>query len=196
MLKKKECQPRILIVSLSASEPSVGRRCVPTIVAALDKAGAAAVHRDIRDLPPVWVDKRKLKEFPPAYAELYAEMEASDGVMLVVPIYCYTMSGAAKSVIEIIGDALTMKPVAIVTAAGSHRSHLAIRDLMASMMFEQDTICFPKTVQATEEMLTRKKDKPNKELEERLTALATKFVAFAVALKPFVVEHGGNDDEE
>jgi NAD(P)H-dependent FMN reductase len=174
----------------------VGRQCIPTIETALGKAGAATNHRDIRDLPPVWVDKRKLEEFPPAYAELYAEVEASDGVILVVPIHCYTMSGAAKSVTEIIGDALTLKPVAIVTAAGSHRSHLATRDLMASMMFEQETICFPGTVQATEEMLTLKKDKPNKELQERLTALATKFVAFVVALKPFVVEHGGNDDEE
>ena len=194
MAKKKEGQPRILIVSLSASEPSVGRLCVPTLETAFSKAGAAVTLRDIRDLPPVWVDKRELEEFPPAYAALYAEVEASDGVLLVVPIHCYTMSGAAKSVTEIIGDALTLKPVAIVTASGSHRSHLAIRDLMVSMMFEQETICFPGTVQATEEML--KKDKPNKELQKRLTVLATKFVAFVVALKPFVVEHGSADNQE
>lgn len=194
MPKTTDGQPRILIVSLSASEPSVGRHCVPTLEAALTKAGAAVTLRDIRELPPVWVDKRNLEEFPPAYVDLNAEVEASDGVLLVVPIHCYTMSGPAKSVTEIIGDALALKPVAIVTAAGSHRSHLAIRDLMASMMFEQETICFPGTVQATEEMF--KKDKPNKELKKRLTILATKFVAFVVALKPFVVEHGGNDDEE
>jgi len=193
MPKTDQGQPRILILSLSASEPSVGRLCVPTLETALRKAGAAITRRDIRELPPVWVDKRKLEEFPPAYADLYAEVEASDGVLLVVPVHCYTMSGAAKSVTEIIGDALSLKPVAIVTAAGSHRSHLAIRDLMVSMMFEQETICFPGTVQATEEMF--KKDKPNKELQERLTDLTTKFVAFVVALKPFVVEHGGNDEE-
>jgi NAD(P)H-dependent FMN reductase len=193
MSESNDDEPRILIISLSASEPSVGRQCVPTLEAALREAGAAVTVRDIRDLPPVWVDKRKLEEFPEPYAKLYADVEASDGVVLVVPIHCYTMSGPAKSVTEIIGDALTLKPVAVVTAAGSHRSHLAIRDLMASMMFEQETICYPGTVQATEDMV--KRAKPNPELRERLTTLATKFVAFVVALKPFVAAHSSEDEE-
>jgi NAD(P)H-dependent FMN reductase len=196
MTSKKENQTRILIISLSSSEPSVGRRCIPILQSALTKAGAAVTLKDIREFPPIWVDNRKLEEYPPAFVDLYLEAQASDGVVLIVPIYCYTMSGVAKSVTEIIGDALNLKPVAMVTAAGSTRSHLAIRDLMSSMMFEQETICFPETVQATSEMLIIEKDEPNSELHERLTALATKFTAFVVALKPFVNQHTANCDEE
>src|SRR5262245_43787893 len=175
---------RITILSLSASEPSVGRQCIPTLEAALKGAGASPEVRDIRDLPPVWVDKREVSEYPQGYADLYAQVEASDGVILVLPIHCYTMSGPAKTITEIMGDALTRKPVAVVSAAGSPRSHLAVRDLMASMMFEQETICFPGTVQATEDML--RKGSPNKELRERLTTLGTEFVSFVQALRPFV----------
>lgn len=186
--------PRILIISLSASEPSIGRQCVPTLEGALKDAGAKSVMRDIRDLPPVWVDKRDSREFPPPYGALYAETASCDGVVLVVPIHCYTMSGPAKSVTEIIGEALTRKPVACVSSAGSHRSHLAIRDLMASMMFEQGTLCYPGTVQATEEMFTR--GMPCTELRQRLSTLATEFVAFVQALRPFVAEHGGVKEED
>ncbi|MDW8244618.1 MAG: NAD(P)H-dependent oxidoreductase [Thermogemmata sp.] len=184
MSENNSGKPRILILSLSASEPSIGRRCVPTLKAALSEVGASVTLWDIRDLPPVWVDKRKLDEFPTVYLNLYHEVKMSDGVILVVPIHCYTMSGPAKSVTEIIGEALTLKPVAFVTAAGSIRSHLAIRDLMNSMMFEQETICYPGTVQAVEEMIEM--GHPNPELRERLNALAKKFVAFVVALSPFV----------
>ena len=105
-------------------------------------------------------------------------------MILVFPIHCYTMSGPAKTITEIMGDALTRKPVAMVSAAGSPRSHLAVRDLMASMMFEQESICFPRTVQASEDML--RKSSPNKELHQRLTTLGTEFLAFVQALRPFV----------
>ena len=182
--------PRILILSLSASEPSVGRLCVPVIASALREAGATITACDIRDLPPVWVDKRELEAFPPAYADLNAAILASDGVILVVPIHCYSVSGSAKIVTEIVADALALKPVAIVTAAGSLRSHLASRDLMASLMFNQESLCYPGTVQATDEMLQGKK--PNKELRGMLADLATHFVEFAACLRPFVAKFGGS----
>jgi len=191
MSKRSQGPPRILILSLSASEPSVGRLCAPTLATALREAGAQTTACDIRDLPPVWVDKKELDGFPPAYAELAADIEASDGVILLVPIHGYSASGSAKAVTEIVAEALALKPVAIVTAAGSLRSHLAIRDLMMSLMFDQEALCYPGTVQATDEMLQGKK--PSKELRVRLTDLATKFVAFAVCLRPFVAKFGGQE---
>jgi len=182
-------QPNIMVLMLSASEPSVGRLCVPTLQLALHEAGATSAAWDIRSLPPVWVDKRELHEFPPAYTELAEAIEESDGVILVVPIHCYAVSGSAKTVTEIVADALTLKPVAIVTAAGSTRSHLAPRDLMTSLMLNQDSICYPGTVQATEDLMQGKR--PNKELRGRLVDLVTHFVAFVSALRPFVSEFGG-----
>jgi NAD(P)H-dependent FMN reductase len=173
---------------LSASDPSVGRLCVPALQLALREAGATSAAWDIRSLPPVWVDKRELHEFPPAYSELAEAIEASDGVVLVVPIHCYAVSGSAKTVTEIVAEALTRKPVAIVTAAGSTRSHLAPRDLMTSLMLNQETICYPGTVQATEDLMQG--TRPNKELRGRLADLAAHFVSFVSALQPFIDEFG------
>ena len=179
---------QIAVLSLSASEPSVGRYCLPTIEDALRIAGAYPITFDIRELPPIWVDKRELQEFPSAYVSLYSAVQEADGVILIVPVHCYTSSGAAKAVTEVIGDALTRKPVGIITAAGSHRSHLAARDLMASMMFEQETLCYPGTVQATDAML--KGTEPDAELQRRLVKFCSKFVAYTSALRPFINQFG------
>jgi hypothetical protein len=89
---------------------------------------------------------------------------------------------------EIVGDAFTRKPVAFVTAAGSLRSHLAVRDLMASMSFEQETICFPKTVQITSEDFssTKKLKSPAK---NRLSVLAKEFPTFVRSIAAFTKAH-------
>ena len=152
---------RITILSLSASEPSVGRQCIPTLEAALKGAGASVEVRDIRDLPPVWVDKRELLEFPEGYANLYAQIESSDGVILVFPIHCYTMSGPAKTITEIMGDAL-------ISEAGRYvRPPPALPEPSGSpwpgwpgMMFGAGVDLLPRTVQASEDML--RKSSPRK----------------------------------
>lgn len=181
---------KILILSLSASEPSVSRLAALEFRKLLEAISLQVSFIDIRTLPPIWVDKRDLEELPPEYVQLAKLTEAAAGVVMFFPIHCYSMSGAAKSITEVIGDALTRKPVAVVSAAGSMRSHLAVRDLMASMMFEQETICFPKTVQLTESDLSKAK-KLNAAIRKRLKTLASEFVDFTKALAPFVKNHPG-----
>jgi len=179
---------KILILSLSASDPSLSRLAALEFRKLLEAISVPASFVDIRTLPPIWVDKRDLEELPPEYARLAKLTEESAGVAMFFPIHCYTMSGAAKAITEVIGDALTRKPVAVVSAAGSLRSHLAVRDLMASMIFEQETICFPKTVQLTETDLSKAK-KLNAPMRKRLRTLASEFVDFTKALAPFIKKH-------
>ncbi len=181
---------KILILSLSASEPSVSRLAALEFRKLLEAISVQVSFIDIRALPPLWVDKRDLEELPPEYAQLAKATEDAAGVVMFFPIHCYSMSGAAKSITEIIGDALTRKPVAVVSAAGSMRSHLAVRDLMASMVFEQETICFPKTVQLTEADLSKSK-RLNAAIRKRLKTLASEFVDFTKALAPFIKNHPG-----
>ncbi len=173
----------LCILSLSASEKSVGRVCAQV----LRNIWLAAGHRveliDIRSLPPVWVDNRGLAALPQPYAEVDAAIRSAEGVVLVYPVYCYTASSPAKAITEVFGAAFERMPVAMVVAAGSVRSHLAVGDLMQSMMFEQGTICFPKTVMATSADLDGAC--PRCELDLRLRELSSEFVWFAQALSTY-----------
>jgi NAD(P)H-dependent FMN reductase len=181
---------KILILSLSASEPSVSRVAAFEFNLMLKTAAIETDLIDIRNLPPIWVDKRDLANLPSEYQELNRATTDANGVVMFFPIHCYSMSGGAKAITEIIGDALTRKPVALVSAAGSMRSHLAVRDLMASMIFEQETICFPKSVQLTEADLSKQR-KLQAPIRQRLQTLASEFVDFTNALIPFVNSHPG-----
>lgn len=182
---------KILILSLSANPESLSRRAAVEFQRLLDSAKVAADLIDIRSLPPIWVDGRDLEKYPKEYTKLNEAVGGASGIVIFMPIYCYTVSSPAKTISEVIGDALTRKPVAFVTAAGSLRSHLAVRDLMASMSFEQETICFPKTIQVTSEDFSSVK-KLKKSAKGRLSTLATEFPAFVRAVAGFVKTHPGN----
>jgi NAD(P)H-dependent FMN reductase len=181
----------VLILSLSANPDSLSRRAAGEFQRMLASAKVTTDLIDIRSLPPVWVDGRDLEKYPKEYTKLNEAICRASGIVFFMPIYCYTVSSPAKTISEIIGDALTRKPVAFVTAAGSLRSHLAVRDLMASMSFEQETICFPKTVQVTNEDFSSAK-KLRKPAKGRLLSLAVEFPAFVHAVAGFVKNCPGN----
>lgn len=182
---------KILILSLSANPESLSRRAAAEFQRLLEAAKVETDLIDIRSLPPIWVDGRDLAQYPEEYTKLNETATAASGIVIFMPIYCYTVSSPAKTISEVIGGALTRKPVAFVTAAGSLRSHLAVRDLMASMSFEQETICFPKTVQVTSEDFSPDK-KLNKSAQDRLSTLAAEFPAFVRAFAGFVEMHPKN----
>lgn len=176
--------PRFVILSLSASDRSVSRSCVPFLVDALRSSGHSASVTDIRDLPPVWGRKGGISVYPEPYRALFEEVRHAAGVIFCLPIYCYTASGAAKTVTEIIGGqggVMHDKPAAFVVASGTQRSHLAVRDLMASMAFEQQTLCWPKHVQVTGGDLDEA-GAIGAETQRRLAVLAREFAAFAEAI--------------
>lgn len=174
-------QTTIHIISTSASENSVSRNCISTLTSSLKSLNVKVSETDIRDFTPVWVDDRDLEEYPEEYQDLYKTVEAVDAIIFVLPIYNYTISSPAKAISEIIGDALERKPVAFLAAAGTLRSHLAIADFMKSMMFEQETLCFPSYVMVTKNDLID--NNPNEEVSERIKKFATDFTLFAQSNK-------------
>lgn len=145
-----------VVISLSASENSISRTCLPLVVEQLGKTNSTAeninvvTRWDIRDLPPLWVNNRNLSEYPELYQQLFQQIKTADGIVLAFPIYCYTMSSATKALSEIMAAALSYKPVCFLTAYGSLRSHLAVGDLMLSMTFEQQSLCYPKHISLEE----------------------------------------------
>jgi NAD(P)H-dependent FMN reductase len=173
----------LTILSLSASEQSVGRICAHALKSELLTKGYHVDLFDIRSLPPVWVDNRGLAALPAGYAAIDTAIRKSHGVVLVHPIYCYTASSPAKAITEIFGDALEKMPVGMIVSAGSVRSHLAVGHLMMSMMFEQGTVCFPKAVMATKDDLDN--GVPRQELIGRISDFAIDFARFARALQAY-----------
>lgn len=169
-----------LIISHSASEPSHSRTAAPIILQFLTDAKRTAEIIDIRDLPPVWINADGLDGMPPPYAELNKKIERASGVIFLGPIYCYSASSIMKFTSEIFNKALTKKPVAFVVAAGTSRSHLALGDLAMSMVFEQETFCFPRHV-----ILTYEDFNFPEEITKRLHDLAMDFVLFTEAVNYF-----------
>jgi NAD(P)H-dependent FMN reductase len=173
------------ILSLSASTVSVSRSCVPAVQHSLTALGHASNVTDIRDLPPVWSSNIKVPDLPDPYTQLFNRVQAADGVIFCLPIYCYAASGAAKTVSEILGGhggALTRKPVAFVVASGTMRSHLAVRDLMSSMAFEQFSYCYPRHVGVQSEDLLAD-GSPSRLLVDRINEISKEFIRFCVAIR-------------
>jgi FMN reductase len=174
---------KLSILSLSASETSVSRVCARALKDAWIGGGQSVALIDICSLPPRWVNDEGLPDLLPEYAAADAELRGSDGIVLAHPVYCYTASSPAKAITEIFGQAFEKMPVGFITSAGTIRSHLAVGDLMLSMMFEQSTLCFPKSVLATKEDLDG--DLPGPELTARIRVFADDFARFARALGPY-----------
>ena len=173
----------ISVVSLSASDESVSRVCAKKLVELLDVQKVKTQFIDVCSLPPVWVKSGGLASLPKEYQQTEAMLKATDAVVLAYPIYCYTASSVAKAFTEIFSGCFTKMPVGTIVAAGSLRSHLATGDLMLSMMHEQNTICYPKTVLATRNDLTDAG--MSTELQERLLSFSLDFARFAAALRDY-----------
>jgi NAD(P)H-dependent FMN reductase len=174
---------KLSILSLSASETSVSRVCAHALKDLWADGGQSVDLIDICSLPPRWVNNEELPRLPPEYAAVDAELRSSDGIVLAHPVYCYTASSPTKAITEIFGNAFENMPVGFIASAGSIRSHLAVGNLMLSMIFEQSTLCFPKSVLATREDLDG--CLPGPELTARIRAFAADFARFALALSPY-----------
>lgn len=137
----------IHVIASSANAQSLSQTLARHVVNALHANGAHCHVWDIRALPQVWCDGRNLADYPAAYIEMHHQLSRADGVIWAVPIYGAAVSGASKNVLDIVGGAITGKPVAVVSAAGGPRSYLAIKEFMIAMLFEFRAFLAPYTVQ-------------------------------------------------
>lgn len=171
----------IVIISCSLSETSQSRRAVPALTRAFNAEGAATELIDMRALPPTWVNDRPLNDYPAIYQEAAHSVAKADGVVFLVPVYGYEAGSPAKVMTEILGASLADKPVAFITASGSPRSHLALRGLMTSLMFENSCIVFPDSVQITPDLPAAAKNL----IPKRIMGLARNFTRFTRCLQSY-----------
>lgn len=179
-----------VVLICSVNEPSSGRRYVPIVEAALQRGGGDVVVHDVRNMEPFWMGPGGVSRAPSGYATIASDIRNAQGVVMILPIYCYTTSSVAKCLSEILNEGLTFKPVIFIVSAGTDRSYLAIRDLMSSLVFEQNTLCYPRIVfdstGGSSEILPQNKI--------RCETLIGEFIEFCIALAPFVEKRNLADD--
>lgn len=166
----------IHLLSTSMREGSASRALLLLLSEQLEELGVTVNFTDARMLPFVPCDGRDLQDYPVELQELAKQLRIADGVVIASPVHFYGTTGATKNLLEIVGESLTAKPLALVTAAGSTRSHLAIGSLILALMHEVDAVVFPTTVQVI--------DGATDDLDLRIKDLAVRFSQFSVALRP------------
>ncbi len=176
-------QLKVSVLSCSTSASSVSRIASQYVREILSALVDSVSYTDIAEHPCFRVNDRKIDGVDAGYTQLYEQVAANDAVLICYPIYCYTVASTAKAITEILGPALARKPVATVVAAGSLRSHLACGDLMLSMMFEQETLCFPRSVLVTRDDIDG--SGLCQQINDRLENLCRDFCDFSIRLKGF-----------
>ncbi len=86
----------------------------------------------------------------PDVKKITAIIEASDGILLVTPVYNYDGNAAIKNVIELTGAVWADKPVALMCSAGGERSYMALMPLANSLMLDFRCVIVPRFVYAVE----------------------------------------------
>lgn len=174
---------RALNLALSPNSNGVSRAVAGEFGRHLVECGMVVETMTLDGLPPIWVGGTELAELPEAWRALYAAAERADCVAITSPVYCYAVGSPAKAVSEVIGSAMQWKPLVLLSAAGSGRSHLVPGGLALSLGFENSTVWIPETVLVTSDDLVD--GAPTLEIDARLRRLAGRFSAFARALRPF-----------
>lgn len=134
----------IELLATSKSPTSVSTRLLHLVRLALEAHGVRVGWTDRRQLVDV---DAGLDTYPAEYEQLRRRVREADAVILAHGVHGYSVPGPTKTLADILGSALVAKPFAIVTAAGSSRSHLAIRDLACSIVLENGSPWIPLTVQ-------------------------------------------------
>lgn len=182
-----------LIISLSASDESISRLGIDTIHSTILANGHRAEVIDIRDYPPFWMNSKKLDGAPVEYRSLSKKVRAATGVIFLSPVYCYSTSSIFKLLTELFTEELARKPVAIVTAAGTLRSHLAISDVIMNMIFEMGSFVFPNSAQITGEDVSN--GQLSKDINERIIKLVREFIGFSHYISAFNKDNEADDEK-
>ena len=142
------------IVSASYSKVSRTRDLSHQLRASLDKIGATTKYVDLRDIEFAFCvsdDEGDVKNYPSSIQEIYEDLNQAKSLLLVARVYLYSVSGGAKNFLDMVGDALENKPLALATASGTQRSYLAGSEILNAMRYEYSSIIFPKTLQYSSE---------------------------------------------
>ena len=91
---------------------------------------------DLRYFDMQFCDGRKLTDYNSDTQKAFEMINDADGFIIGMPVYCYSVSGPLKNLIDITSSAMEKKVAGILCTTGSPMSFLASSDLAKILAFE------------------------------------------------------------
>ncbi len=134
--------PKILIIQGSLNPQSKTAIVVEEAEKILrDHEGVVMQTLDLRSFEMQFCDGRKLKDYNADTQKTYEMVDWADGLILGMPVYCYSVSGPLKNLIDITSSAMEKKVAGILCNTGSSMSYLASSDLAKILAYESNVLC-------------------------------------------------------
>jgi len=91
---------------------------------------------DLRSLKMQFCDGRNLSDYNGDMQNAYRLLQSAEAFIFAMPVYCWSVSGVVKNLIDITAGALENKVAGILCNAGGNRSFMASADLIQVLYYE------------------------------------------------------------
>ena len=143
--------PKVVIIQGSLSHDSKTAIVVQETERILKQKDVEFETLDLRKLEMEFCDGRPLAEYNADMQRVYGLMKAADGYIFGMPVYCWSVSGVVKNLIDITAGAMENKVAGILCNAGGDRSFLASSDLVKILLYESGVLTVHPTVYSSAE---------------------------------------------
>ena len=106
---------------------------------------------DLRYFEIQFCDGRKLQDYGSDTKKAYEMIQESDALIIGMPVYCYSVSGPLKNLIDITSSAMENKVAGILCTTGSSMSYLASADLAKILAYESQVLSVQPVVCSSDE---------------------------------------------
>jgi len=127
---------KIVIVQGSLSKDSKTAIVVAETERVLKSRNIDFETLDLRSLELQFCDGRSLADYNADMQKAYRILESADAFIFGMPVYCWSMSGVVKNLIDITAGALENKVAGILCNAGGNRSFMSSADLINVLYYE------------------------------------------------------------
>lgn len=134
--KNRKKEQKLLLIQGSLSPHSKTSLLIDEVAVLLKKKGANYDLFDIRQYDLDFCNGRKLAEYSKDTQKAFSLIESADAYIFGMPVYCYSISGGLKNLIDLTSDAMQDKIAGIMCNSTGIRSYLASVDLLKILSYE------------------------------------------------------------
>ena len=135
---------------------------------------------DLQDNPLPMCDGDECYDLPEVL-EFREKVKNADGIIMVTPVYNFSVSSGAKNVVELGGSMLYDKIFGFMCAAGGRNGYMSVMSLANSLMLDFRCYIIPKFVYATKHDFEDGKI-TNIDIKERIEELGKELIRISKAL--------------
>ncbi len=162
------------MISISGGKPSKSRKLAEHAAAALAQAdpGGKIGWLDFAEEPLPPFSGADTWSHPHVVAAKQ-RIAAADALVIATPVYNYTLPSAAKSLIELTGEAWEEKIVGFLCTAGGSHSYMAAMGFANCLMLDYRCLILPRFVYATGDAFSETGELAGEAIHARLVQFAS-----------------------